>query len=69
VIELARASDAGPRGAEDLRHKMAAPTAAGANPSTVGALVEQQRLENATRLEGGAVLPGLVLELAEIWAG
>jgi hypothetical protein len=27
-----------------------------------------QRLENAMRLEGGAVLPGLVLELEEIWA-
>jgi Uma2 family endonuclease len=26
-----------------------------------------QRLENATRLEGGDVLPGLVLELQEIW--
>jgi len=94
VIELASASDAGPRGAEALRRKMAAyrangarlawllfpeqraveiwmaaPSAAGANPSDVGAVVEQQRLENATRLEGGAVLPGLVLELAEIWAG
>jgi Uma2 family endonuclease len=94
VIELASASDAGPRGAEALRRKMAAyrangarlawllfpeeraveiwmaaPGAAGANPSDVGALVEQQRLENAARLEGGAVLPGLVLELEEIWAG
>jgi Uma2 family endonuclease len=27
------------------------------------------RLENATRLEGGDVLPGLVLGLEEIWAG
>jgi Uma2 family endonuclease len=27
-----------------------------------------QRLENALRLEGGEVLPGLVLELEEIWA-
>jgi hypothetical protein len=26
-----------------------------------------QRLENAMRLEGGAVLPGLVLELEELW--
>jgi hypothetical protein len=26
-----------------------------------------QRLENAMRLEGGAVLPGLALELEEIW--
>jgi Uma2 family endonuclease len=29
---------------------------------------EPQRLENALRLEGGDVLPGLVLELGEIWA-
>jgi hypothetical protein len=26
-----------------------------------------QRLENATRLDGGDVLPGLALELEEIW--
>ncbi len=26
-----------------------------------------QRLENATRLDAGAVLPGLALELEEIW--
>ena len=69
VIELASASEAGPRGAEALRRKLAAPSAACANPSEVGAVVEQQRLENATRLEGGDVLPGLVLELEEIWAG
>lgn len=32
-----------------------------------GGSAEPQRLENATRLEGGDVLPGLVLELQEIW--
>ena len=37
-------------------------------PSEAGAAVPPQRLENATRLEGGEVLPGLVLELQEIWA-
>lgn len=36
-------------------------------PSEAGAAVPPQRLENATRLEGGDVLPGLVLELQEIW--
>ena len=33
-----------------------------------GAAPAPQRLENATRLEGGELLPGLVLELEEIWA-
>ncbi|MCS5694288.1 Uma2 family endonuclease [Cyanobium sp. FGCU-6] len=33
-----------------------------------GSASEPQRLENALRLEGGDVLPGLVLELGEIWA-
>jgi Uma2 family endonuclease len=35
----------------------------------VGAAPAPQRLENVLRLEGGNVLPGLVLELEEIWAG
>jgi Uma2 family endonuclease len=30
---------------------------------------EPQRLEGAEVLEGGELLPGLRLELAEIWAG
>jgi len=34
-----------------------------------GVATAPQRLENALRLEGGEVLPGLVLELEEIWAG
>jgi hypothetical protein len=33
-----------------------------------GEALAPQRLENAMRLDGGAVLPGLVLELEEIWA-
>ncbi|MEB3361034.1 MAG: Uma2 family endonuclease [Synechococcaceae cyanobacterium] len=84
VIELASASDAGPRGAEALRRKMGLYQANGAllgwllfpeqraveiwpaapEPDLA---VPPQRLENAMRLECGAVLPGLVLELEEIW--
>jgi Uma2 family endonuclease len=85
VIELASASDTGPRGAEALRRKMALYHANGAqlgwllfpeqraveiwqSRPAAGASPQPQRLENATRLEGGDVLPGLVLELEEIWA-
>jgi Uma2 family endonuclease len=85
VIELASASDTGPRGAEALRRKMALYQANGAQLGWLlfpeqraveiwparpeaGAAPEPQRLENAMRLEGGDVLPGLVLELEEIWA-
>ena len=85
VIELASASDSGPRGAEALRRKMALYQANGAQLGWLlfpeqqaveiwparpeaGAASAPQRLENATRLDGGAVLPGLVLELEEIWA-
>ena len=86
VIELASASDSGPRGADALRRKMALYQANGAQLGWLlfpeqraveiwparpeaGAASAPQRLENATRLEGGEVLPGLVLELEEIWAG
>jgi Uma2 family endonuclease len=110
VIELASASDAGHRGAEALRRKMAAYRANGAQlgwllfpeqraveiwtaalpaargrqgeadaeadsgadapgASEAGAAMDHERLENAERLSGGDVLPGLVLELEEIWAG
>jgi Uma2 family endonuclease len=89
VIELASASDTGPRGAEALRRKMglyqvngvqlgwllfpeqraveiwpARPTAG----ASAGAAPAPLRLDNATRLEGGELLPGLVLEVEEIWA-
>ena len=84
VIELASASDAGPRGSEALRHKMALYQANGAQLGWLlfpeqraveiwparpeaGEPTAPQRLENAKRLEGGAVLPGLALELEEIW--
>ena len=84
VIELASASDSGPRGSEALRRKMALYQANGAQLGWLlfpeqraveiwparpeaGVATAPQRLENAMRLEGGAVLPGLVLEVAEIW--
>ena len=86
VIELASASDAGPRGAEALRRKMEVYQANGAQLGWLlfpeqraveiwlarpagGVATAPQRLENVLRLEGGDVLPGLVLELEEIWAG
>ena len=84
VIELASASDPGPRGSEALRRKMALYQANGAQLGWLlfpeqraveiwparpeaGVATAPQRLENAMRLEGGAVLPGLALELEEIW--
>jgi hypothetical protein len=84
VIELASASDSGPRGAEALRRKMELFQANGAQLGWLlfleqraveiwparpeaGVATAPQRLENATRLHGGDVLQGLVLELEEIW--
>ena len=84
VIELASARDAGSRGAEALRRKMALYQANGAQLGWLlfpeqraveiwparpeaGVATAPQRLENAMRLEGGAVLQGSVLELEEIW--
>ncbi len=80
VVELASASDGGPRGAEALRRKLAAYQANGARlgwlllPEERAVEIwrpgaEPQRLEGAEVLEGGELLPGLRLELAEIWAG
>ena len=80
VVELASASDGGPRGAEALRRKLAAYQANGARlgwllfPDERAVEIwrpaaEPQRIEGAEVLEGEAVLPGLRLELAEIWAG
>ena len=79
VVELASDSGGGPRGAEALRRKLAAYLANGAQ---LGWLLfpderavelwrpggEPQRLEDAEVLEGGTVVPGLRLELEEIWA-
>jgi Uma2 family endonuclease len=84
VIELASASDSGPRGSDVLRRKMGLYQANGAQlgwllfpeqraveiwPARPDADVapDPQRLQNAMRLEGGEVLPGLVLELQGIW--
>ena len=80
VIELASASDEGPRGITALRRKMALFQANGAR---LGWLLlphereveiwrgDQQgmaeRLENASRLEGGELAKGLALELEKIW--
>jgi Uma2 family endonuclease len=85
VVELVSPSDQGPREAEALRRKMAAYRANGAQlgwllfPEQRAVEIWKidgendepapQRLEAAMRLEGGAVFPGLVLELEEIWAG
>ena len=76
VVELASPSDR----PADLRRRMAAYQA---NGSSLGWLLfpderaveewgpagEDRRIEAAKRLDAGAVLPGLELELAEIWAG
>ncbi|NDG74606.1 MAG: Uma2 family endonuclease [Synechococcaceae bacterium WB8_1B_136] len=78
VVELVSASDEAPRGAEALRRKLAAYLANGA---LLGWLLfpeeravelwrpgaEPHRLDKAEVLEGGEVLPGLRLELTEIW--
>jgi Uma2 family endonuclease len=79
VVELVSPSDEGPRGAEALRRKLAAYLANGAQlgwllfPEQRAVEIwrpgaEPQRLETAEVLEGGDVLPGLRLELEEIWA-
>jgi len=83
VVELASASDDGPRGLAALRRKMADYQANGARLSwllipaeravevwsALAADNQPQRLEGSTRLEGGEDFPGLAIELAEIWAG
>jgi Uma2 family endonuclease len=79
VVELVSPSDEGPRGVEALRRKLAAYLANGAQlgwllfPEQRAVEIwrpgaEPQRLEPAEVLEGGDVLPGLRLELEEIWA-
>jgi Uma2 family endonuclease len=76
VVELASPSDR----AADLRCRMAAYQANGASLGWLLFPDEQaveewgpdddgRRIEAAERLDAGAVLPGLELELAEIWAG
>ncbi len=76
VVELASPSDQ----AADLRRRMAAYQANGASLGWLlfpeeyaveewGPAGEGRRIEAAERLDAGTVLPGLELELAEIWAG
>ena len=81
VIELASASDEGPRGLSALRCKMDQYQANGARLGWLllpeeraveiwreGQQGMAERLDNASRLDGGELAEGLVLELAEIWA-
>ncbi len=84
VIELASPSDDGPRGKTALRRKMAAYLANGARLGWLlfpeqraveiwravdpAAELRQERLEPAETLDGGEAFPGLLLELAELWA-
>jgi Uma2 family endonuclease len=78
VVELASSSDRGPRGLTALRQKMAAYQANGAQLGWLlipeqqvvevwSAHGEPQRFEGASKLEGGALLPGLQIALEEIW--
>ena len=81
VIELASPSDQGPRGLKALRQKM---DLYRANGALLGWLLipeqqaveiwrsdqaEPERLESATQLDGGKQFPGLLIDLAEVWAG
>jgi Uma2 family endonuclease len=82
VVELASPSDEGPRGVSHLRRKMGLYQANGAQlgwlllPEERAAEIWRggeegmgERLENATRLQGGEDFAGLELELKEIWGG
>ena len=81
VVELASPSDEGPRGITALRHKMDIYQANGASLGWLllpheraveiwrgGQRGRAERLENASRLEGGELAAGLALNLQEIWA-
>jgi len=81
VVELASPSDDGPRGVGSLRRKMELYQA---NGGRLGWLLlpheraveiwradqagRAERIENASRLEGGELAEGLVLDLEELWA-
>jgi len=78
VVELASPSDQGPRAVAALRQKMAAYQANGAQlgwlliPEERSVEVwlvagEPYRIEAATQLDGGQLLPGLRIELQDIW--
>jgi Uma2 family endonuclease len=84
VVELASASDEGPRGLRALRQKMAAYQRNGARlgwllipqeravevwgPQEPG-VESPQRIEAASTLSGEPLCPGLLIELEPIWAG
>jgi Uma2 family endonuclease len=80
VIELASPSDESPRGVTALRRKMALFQSNGAQLGWLllpqeraveiwrgGQQGMAERLENASRLDGGELAKGLALELEEIW--
>ncbi len=80
VVELASASDEGPRGLTALRRKMDAYLANGTQLGWLllpeeraveiwraGAAANPERLENAASLDGGDLFPALALDLAPIW--
>jgi Uma2 family endonuclease len=80
VVELASPCDAGPRGGSALRQKMAAYRANGAQlgwlllPDEQAVEIwradqpEPARIRPASQLDGADLFPGLVIDLAEIWA-
>ena len=80
VVELASPSDEGPRGVSALRRKMELYQANGARLGWLllpheraveiwrsGQPGMAERIENASRLEGGELAEGLGLDLEEIW--
>ena len=82
VVELASASDEGPRGLTALRRKMETYQANGAQLGWLllphqraveiwrsGQPGRAERVENANRLDGADLAGGLELELEPIWAG
>lgn len=81
VVELASASDEGPRGITALRQKMDQYQANGARLGLLllpheraveiwrgGEQGMAERLENASRLDGAELAEGMALDLGEIWA-
>jgi Uma2 family endonuclease len=81
VVELASPSDGGPRGVAALRLKMETYHRNGAQLGWLLLPEERaveiwrsgdttpQRIEPARELDGAELLPGLTLDLAEVWEG
>ena len=81
VVELASASDEGPRGVTALRQKMERYRLNGAQLGWLLLPAEQaveiwtagdgepQRIDHAEQLDAGEFFPGLQIPLAEIWQG